>query len=54
LLTVLQKEKNMDEEYTVIRQEIESLAYILWKKDEDLSDEIQEVIDGIMEKIKDI
>ncbi len=44
----------MDEEYTVIRQEIESLAYILWKKDEDLSDEIQELIDGIMEKIKDI
>tara|TARA_B100000927_G_C16123389_1_gene332196 strand:- start:177 stop:341 length:165 start_codon:yes stop_codon:yes gene_type:complete len=54
LLTVLQKEKKMDEEYTVIRQEIESLAYILWKKDEDLSDEIQELIDGIMEKIKDI
>jgi len=44
----------MEEEYTVIRQEIESLAYILWKKDSDLPEDIQDAIDDIMEKIKDI
>jgi len=44
----------MEEEYSVIRQEIESLAYILWKDDSDLSDDIQEAIDDIMKKIKDI
>jgi|TARA_R100001440_G_scaffold55996_1_gene75827 DNA-directed RNA polymerase specialized sigma24 family protein len=54
LLTVLEKEETMEEEYELIRQDIEALAYILWKNPEDLPDEIQEAIEEIMKKVRDI
>lgn len=37
-----------------IRQKIEAMAYILWKKDTDLPKEIEDIISEILQDIKEL
>ena len=44
----------MEDELEPIRNELVALAYLVWDKDEDIPEDIQEAIDDIMEQISDL